>query len=90
MNKHTPGPWIVSKLENENIIYPLNHPEENICEAVCNMGNARLIAAAPELLEACQIALITLQVVAAADPNNIAARLDIRRMKESISRAEGK
>jgi len=60
--KHTPGPWIVSLWENEIFVRALD--DENECADICTMtddeedmqANARLIAAAPELLEALQLA----------------------------------
>jgi len=59
-NKHTPGPWIVSDETRENFVWIL---DENSDTGVCMVhtdtdskdesdANARLIAAAPELLEA--------------------------------------
>lgn len=52
--QHTKGPWIVSRNQEFTMVYPLNHPEENICEVLGNMDNANLIASAPDLLEACK------------------------------------
>ena len=58
MSKHTPGPWVAEKLKDEGVwIKPVQD------FAVCRVGwghreaskveaNARLIAAAPDLLEA--------------------------------------
>jgi hypothetical protein len=62
---HTPGPWLVTKTQvGEHMI----HLEDGSSIALVGDGphegdvrtseaNARLIAAAPELLEACKIAL---------------------------------
>lgn len=53
--KHTPGPWI--KMENfaEGPFYiypkPINKRETKFFATVTNEADARLIAAAPELLE---------------------------------------
>jgi len=51
--------------------------------------NAHMISAAPDLLEACEIALITLQQVVRDNPQNIAATLDIKRIKAAILKANG-
>jgi hypothetical protein len=56
MNKHTPGPWHVFK---DSSIYS-KHADYTLAEMVAGMtveewdANARLMAAAPELLEALQ------------------------------------
>lgn len=54
------------------------------------VANAHLIAAAPDLLGSCQIALITLQQVVRDNPQNIAATLDIKRIKMAIAKAKGR
>lgn len=63
MNKHTPGPWRVMD-RPENAIWVQGQPDENGYREICTLpnyqllkreqteANARLIAAAPELLEA--------------------------------------
>ena len=57
MNKHTPAPWEISH-EDEDIIIESNIREVDICQIVGGRyfeedeANAKLIAAAPELLEA--------------------------------------
>ena len=51
-NKHTPGPW---KFENKGYRIEVRTDElHTFAFGVSDEGNARLIAAAPELLEACQ------------------------------------
>ena len=55
--KHTPGPWEVSKIGNpydQFMIYAESDSGRNICVAVEGESNAALIAAAPDLLEACK------------------------------------
>ena len=66
MSKHTPGPWIAeletypimvsSQTETWPLVDELGNEEGRTGAFVCNTGdnkgNARLIAAAPELLEA--------------------------------------
>ena len=69
MNEHTPGTWTVERLGNgffTIIVRDGNDRYEGatIASEVCNgEANARLIAAAPELLEACQFALKYLEYV---------------------------
>jgi hypothetical protein len=62
--KHTPGPWTAEATENTfsvseiggPLLYLLTNPRRGSNEA-----NARLIAAAPELLEELRLALSTLR-----------------------------
>ena len=71
--KHTPGPWKVCKTELSNDYYitaQCEHERAVVCELSMIEGNsigntennARLIAAAPELLEACKASLKTLEL----------------------------
>ena len=53
MSKHTPGPW---KVERRSVLIPIA-PYEWAEAYGGTEANARLIAAAPELLEACKVAL---------------------------------
>ena len=58
---HTKGPWKVHNIDGSFIVASGN-PDESDYEGVCqtyNEANARLIAAAPELLEALEFALGT-------------------------------
>jgi hypothetical protein len=63
---HTPGPWRaelgdVPYAEFENEAWIVDCDAHSVCTldgpADCNMANAHLIAAAPDLLAACEIAL---------------------------------
>jgi hypothetical protein len=65
MSRHTPGPWVVESLVDG---YDIHAPQagcfiattsdpEMVWGAVTRKDDARLIAAAPELLEALEIAL---------------------------------
>lgn len=61
MDKHTPGPWGVMCDENWRHVLVKNHESRFVAE-VNNWGaeampNAKLIAAAPDLLAACEKAL---------------------------------
>ncbi len=60
--QHTPGPWITgNSLVPFGITIWKEHDENRnvprICQNVSTLANAKLIAAAPELLEACQWAI---------------------------------
>jgi hypothetical protein len=68
--KHTPGPWHVGMRQAERIVYDktgwavanatVYHGESDRDQV---LANARLIAAAPELVDACITALSVLDVV---------------------------
>ena len=55
MNKHTPGPWTIANGEDRRV-YLINHGRDAVGETVYtdtrNPADARLIAAAPDLLAA--------------------------------------
>lgn len=70
---HTPGPWGIEKTKETNWIGPMRRSRDGkVAEIVCdtdrdgltpdaiarNDANARLIAAAPDLLAACKAALL--------------------------------
>ena len=88
MSKHTPGPWtayeslgcmMVANSKGEFIEYPLNGPPTGE-----QLATAALIAAAPELLEACRVAL--LHINGNCDPFATATNTLIA----AIAKAEGK
>ncbi len=59
---HTPGPWEVDSAHGTDAVYVLseNHLIAHVIahgDGTDDAANARLIAAAPDLLEACQAAL---------------------------------
>jgi hypothetical protein len=69
MSEHTPGPWIVDREFNviqsqsrRSVATTGGHSNSSDVEGVHveNVANARLIAAAPELLEACKRAVAIL------------------------------
>lgn len=54
--KHTPGPWEIEEDENDYLVGP---PDTLVCLVDRHnqpKADARLIAAAPELLKACRVA----------------------------------
>ena len=100
--KHTKGPWEVGHTMNTNIrknraiVSDYGTPEEMLVAEVCGNtpgsecgANARLIAAAPEMLEACLISRPVLQQIYKDDPHNIAARNALRYLDHAIKKAEG-
>jgi hypothetical protein len=66
--QHTPGPWSLELVEDRSIkhlcpvdsermsLLTIVHDDETPFAAVYKDADARLIAAAPELLEACKVA----------------------------------
>ena len=64
MNKHTPGPWLIEPQWSERCggsVAVVNREvsgwDWDVCSVHSSEANARLIAAAPDLLEAAQLAL---------------------------------
>ncbi len=53
MDKHTPGPWSVVAF-GQPPIFEIESEDANICQGVFMEEDARLIAAAPDLLAACR------------------------------------
>ncbi len=98
---HTPGPWIAELLlfnRTDEMRFLLSTPDDelghiqlrntNIYDA---LANARVIAAAPDLLEACEDLLL---VVREYVPNNtdawVRTSAQIERAKAAIAKAEGR
>ena len=89
--KHTPGPW---RLDNRGTTYIVDKPGDGyITRDICRMdsstmsafhqeGNARLIAAAPDLLEALKMYLIAGHKEARRAASVVA--------KAAIAKAEGR
>jgi len=64
-HKHTPGPWKLAWEDGKHGVVASSIPEPNVVALVGNRddgrndirkANARLMAAAPDLLEACEVA----------------------------------
>lgn len=95
---HTTEPWAVDfNGKGRFIVHGRADDRVNVCrvaEGVESQANAQLIAAAPELLEACKIASKCLDLVATlcggltqgTDADTLAAR---RAMEIAIAKAEG-
>lgn len=84
MGKHTPGSWFVAYNGEGHclIVSPPHGIVAELRKTPNDKDNARLIAAAPELLEACKLALGQL-----AHPLNYDV-LDV--LEKAIAKAEGK
>ncbi|MFJ3117860.1 hypothetical protein ACIPI6_15095 [Pseudomonas protegens] len=60
MNKHTPGPWVARPVPNAGVrghtgyAIDFNEDQEQVVDFVYEEADARLIAGAPDLLEALQ------------------------------------
>ncbi len=87
--KHTPGPWTVEKTKGSGL--RIQSHEKIICwlsplkqyEGLKNEEvNARLISAAPELLETCKITLDQLELAGYDDGNTKQI------LKQAIAKAE--
>lgn len=65
MSKHTPGPWCVEPASNGcfDIYRETNEGEAPPVACDCNEADARLIAAAPALLEAVQASELLLRQI---------------------------
>ena len=91
MSTHTPGPWTANGADVAKPYY-INGPDGEVIVngsneeyGVIGRANARLIAAAPELLEACMTADSILQV-----PGHGREYDEIRNMlKDAIAKATG-
>lgn len=96
-SNHTPGPWKMNdlrhqragkiKIEHDCAVsgqYGLtSHVANVMSRSECADGNANLIAAAPELLEACEALLRAL-------PSEFNGSPELRQAHEAISKARGR
>ena len=96
MAKHTPGPWETDKMEGDFFPRVILPPREDWCKSsiTINEGrgdmeecqaNARLIAAAPDLLEALRELAGCLNVL---NPNRRLVKA-LREARASIAKAQG-
>ena len=93
--KHTPGPWTLKLTENGHPVIE-DRVGRKVVEQFCNGGtsegsegrdNARLIAAAPDLLAACKTMLSSMRLMddGAEDVQREAEDM----MRAAIAKAEG-
>ena len=87
--KHTPGPWRLVWWGNEAYPYPLSILAENDGAWIARDGhvssdaNARLIAAAPDMLEALR------GMLRLAEAANVSERIICHEARAAIARATG-
>lgn len=98
MAKHTPGPWKMRKRDGGNgdgwhlgWDFDWDHPEENTPPTpergvVVREADAHLIAAAPELLEACKLGLDLIRVLRPRCDHHG----EVIAMRAAIEKAEGR
>ena len=94
--EHTPGPWAINK-KNEVVIrwgskpgeYTVYVPDE-VHES--QIADARLIAAAPDLLEVCHNAVGAYEALKSVGADLILLGYDrcLKRLNQAIKKAEGK
>lgn len=98
MSKHTKGPWLQVADRDEIIIYANSGPkgDDPICFTSDSrsveeiQANARLIAAAPELLEALEDVLATKSLIMKRSPSELELHEILKtfeRVKEAIFKA---
>ena len=87
MSKHTPGPWRFephSVDSNYMLIYCSNTPGEgDNVRGYCGAANARLIAAAPDLLEALQ------RLIESGDVRDAGEAGALKQARAAIAKATG-
>lgn len=88
MSKHTPGPWSINgnAIETDDMaIAHIYDPDENGPDEYA--ANARLIAAAPELLGAAAGARALIRTIDAANPGGFAVGAVLLALDKAIARA---
>ena len=92
MTEHTPGPWQIDQDDVRRGVFHLYAWDRDLLERriadpdiydARDNANARLIAAAPELLEACETTLANLAPAYASE------HLVIKRLRAAIAKARG-
>ena len=96
MTKHTPGPW---EVVGGTIIQTADERRKWVAEVpaassihetfITDRANARLIAAAPELLEACEFALEELNDMTSMQFAHGADKEARQRLENAIAKAKG-
>jgi len=96
VKQFTPGPWVVSKIRNTDVeiggdyYLQYRHWDKTVGFSI-PAANARLISAAPELLEALKTALVFVEE--RVDKNQMASPdkwVLVNWLKSAIAKAEGK
>ena len=85
MSGHTPGPWTVTP---DSFVMAGSRPSIGVARIITHaqefVANARLIAAAPDLLEACRAVLLARIVC----PEDMSAEVEL--VRAAIAKAEGR
>lgn len=103
MSAHTPGPWRPGKdcgaVVADHPTWDGDDPKGRemaefyggflVCESIFRKADMNLIAAAPELLEACRTARILIATTC-SPAVDAPARLALERLEASIAKAEGR
>ena len=93
MSKHTPGPWYVDdgmvKVKDPSALWGYRIVADAGLVGNVREANARLIAAAPKLLEACKAYIQHRKAFIAANPNRISEADLITLVGRAIAEAEG-
>jgi len=96
VSRHTPAPWTVDGLVTKDL--DVISPDGRIAMIDCDdidaetlEANARLIAASPDLLDACRCALADLEGLAEAECFSLGdpAHLTIKELRAAIIKATG-
>lgn len=91
--KSTPGPWIISSrdLGPNGLAYDIDSEAGAIVASDLALGDARLIAAAPELLQNLKqvVACLEFAVNALEAPEKSSIRENLALAKQAIAKAEG-
>lgn len=94
MSAHTPGPWRIDKLgpwveADDRVEGSVADCDVGRWEEAQRIANARLIAAAPDLLAACEFAAAVLSVVRALAKDDPRDRIALDRCAVAIAKARG-
>lgn len=88
--KHTPGPWVVEETEDTFFILQGEDSDQiATVDKAFDAGNARLIAAAPELLEALKYALAAIPKPTMQDKNAAERLATLAAIQDAIDKATG-
>ena len=92
-SKHTPGPWVANIPPTDRMAPTVDAVDGEVCTCECgvnrtNRHNARLIAAAPELLEACEDLLSDYEHLAYESKMPPVRRRRIERARAAIAKAK--
>ena len=89
-SKRTKGPWCLQSQGTGDPLSIMGQDNTFICRLdEGSYEDAALLAAAPQLLQACQLCIPTLEQIVHDDPQNIAATLNLRTLRAAIVAAGG-